>query len=547
VVQGGSTLTQQVAKNVFLTDERSLDRKLKEIPMALAMELKYTKEEILSVYLNRVYLGAGTHGFEAASRRYFDKPASQLNAAEAAMLAGLLTAPSRFAPTSSIARAQERAGVVIGAMEREGFLTPLEAAVARANPAELSHAASARLGGQFADWVMEEGPAYLTDGTTEDVTIRTTFDPAAQQAAEAALAEVFAARLKPDSQAQAAVVVMTPDGEVRAVVGGRDGRAGGFNRATQARRQTGSAFKTFVYLAALERGMRPSDVGLDAPLTIRNWSPENYGGGYAGQVTLGEAFARSINTTAVRVSEQVGRERVRAVARKLGVESPLADGPALALGVSEATLLEMTGAYAPIANGGFAARPWGIREITVRGGAGPLMTGGDGPRPRVLDHRVAGRMTAMLADVVRVGTGRRAELGAHPAAGKTGTTQAARDAWFVGFTGHWVVGVWMGYDDNRPLTGVTGGGLPAEIWRAVMLRLHDGLAPQPLPELRDGPSAPPAPLVAQAPAAPSGSAAPRAQQASAERPGFFGRLWGDVRDALASGEESGDRLVRFPD
>jgi membrane peptidoglycan carboxypeptidase len=334
---------------------------------------------------------------------------------------------------------------------------------------------------------------------------------------------------------------------VRAIVGGRDGRAGGFNRATQARRQTGSAFKTFVYLAALERGMRPSDIGLDAPLTIRNWSPENYGGGYAGQVTLAEAFARSINTTAVRVSEQVGRERVRAVARKLGVASPMAEGPALALGVSEATLLEMTGAYAPIANGGFSARPWGVREIATRGAAEPLMTGGDGPRPRVLDDRVAGRMTAMLADVVRTGTGRRADLGPHPAAGKTGTTQAARDAWFVGFTGHWVVGVWMGYDDNRPLTGVTGGGLPAEIWRAVMLRLHEGLAPRPLPELRDGPAAPSGPLVAQAPAGAAGSAKPRPQQAGAERPGFFGRLWGDVTDALASGEESRDRLVRFPD
>jgi 1A family penicillin-binding protein len=544
VEQGGSTLTQQVAKNVFLTGERSLDRKLKEIPMALAMELKYTKEEILSVYLNRVYLGAGAYGFEAASRRYFDKPASAVTVAEAAMLAGLLTAPSRLAPTADLARAQARAAVVIGAMESEGKLSPLDAAVARANPAQLSQAAAGRVGGQFADWVMDEGPDYLTEGTTEDVTIRTTFDPAAQRAAEEGLAEIFSRKLKADSGAQAAVVVMSADGEVRAVVGGRDGRAGGFNRATQARRQTGSAFKTFVYLAALERGMSPADPVLDAPITIRNWSPENYGGGYAGTVTLADAFARSLNTPAVRVSETVGRERVRAVARKLGVGSPLAEGPALALGVSEATLLEMTGAYAPIANGGFAARPWGIREITARDGAGTLMEGGAGARPRVLDHRVAGRMTAMLADVVRTGTGRRADLGAHPAAGKTGTTQAARDAWFVGFTAHWVVGVWMGYDDNRPLSGVTGGGLPAEIWRAVMLRLHEGLPPKPLPELRDAPARPaPGPAVASAPAT------PRAQPAAApaaDRPGFFGRLWNDVTDALAAGEESRDRL-RAPD
>jgi 1A family penicillin-binding protein len=487
IVQGGSTITQQVAKNVFLSSERSVERKLKEVPMALAMELKYEKEEILSVYLNRVYLGAGTYGFEAASQRYFGKSARFVNPAEAAMLAGLLKAPSRFSPTTDIARAQARAAVVIGAMEANGALTPEQAARARANPARLSDAAARRLGAQFADYVMEAGPDYLTAATTEDVTIRTTFDPRAQRAAETALAKVFAEQVRPGSKAQAAVVVMTPDGAVRAVVGGRDARAGGFNRATQAMRQTGSAFKTVVYAAALEAGLRPSDRVLDAPLTLGGWSPENYGGGYRGEITLTEAFAQSVNTAAVRVSERVGRERVRALARRLGVSTPLAEGPALALGVSEATLTEMTGVYAAFASGGFDGAPWAIRDIRVRGDGEPLMQA-EQRRRRVLDDRVAGRMTAMMAEVVRSGTGTRAALPDRPAAGKTGTTQAARDAWFIGFTADYVAGVWMGYDDNTPLTGVTGGGLPAEIWRETMLRLHDGLPPRALPLGGDAPA-----------------------------------------------------------
>jgi 1A family penicillin-binding protein len=524
IVEGGSTITQQVAKNVFLTSERSIERKLKEIPMALAMELKYDKDDILAVYMNRVYLGAGTYGFEAASQRYFGKSAKFVTPAEAAMLAGLLKAPSRFAPTADIVRARDRAAIVVNAMREEGYLSDVEAAVALAEPAKLSSAAAARAGGQFADWIMETGPEYLTEDVTEDVLIQTTFDPAAQAAAEAAVAQVFANDVRAGSKAQAAVVVMTPDGAVRAIVGGREGDAGAFNRATQAKRQTGSAFKPFVYAAALARGMTPNDVIVDAPLTIGNWSPENYGGGYRGPVTLTQALADSINTVAVRVSERAGRENVRAMAKKLGLTTPIAEGPSVALGVSEASLIEMTGAYAAFASGGLDGRPWGIRDLRVRGDDAALMTGGEGPRRRVLDHRVAGMTTWMMEEALRSGTATRARLpDGRPAAGKTGTTQANRDAWFIGFTAQYVVGVWMGYDDNTPLSGVTGGGLPAAIWRETMVRLNRGLPVLPLPDV-----APPAPETA-----PQTVVAAR-EGASGDDETLLGGILSDVMRALGA-------------
>ncbi len=480
LVQGGSTLTQQVAKNVFLTAERSLERKLKELPVALALELKYSKAQILSIYLNRVYLGAGTFGFEAASQRYFGKSARVLNPAEAAMLAGLLRAPSRYAPTNDLGRAQGRASVIIRAMEQEGYLSETQVIQALTDPATLSSAAAARGGGYFADWVMETAPAYLAKDTTEDVTIATTFDPALQRAAAEALATVFEARVKEGSAAQAAIVVMTPSGEVRAMVGGHDTGVGLFNRATHAKRQTGSAFKAVVYAAALEAGMNPLDIIVDEPLRIGNWSPRNYDGKYRGAVTLTEALAKSINTVAVRVSERAGQDRVRRLAAAMGITTPLAPGPAIALGTSETTLIDMTGVFATIANRGRAANPRGIREIRLRDDDTALLRDPGGPGERVLSERSAGRLTYMLREVVEAGTGRRARLPDREAAGKTGTTQAARDAWFLGFTADYVVGVWMGNDDNSPLTGVTGGGLPAAIWRETMTRIHQGVPPSPL-------------------------------------------------------------------
>ncbi len=492
---GGSTLTQQVAKLLCLGEDlpeaecrqQTIIRKIREVPYSLAMELKYEKDDILSIYLNRAYLGAGAQGFEAASQRYFGKSAREVNIAESAMLAGLLTAPSRFAPTRNLKRAQDRSTIVIGLMQAQGYLTRVEADIALATPATLSQAAQERAGGYFADWIMAEAPAFLTRDTGEDVEILTTFDRNIQKAAEEALTYVFDNRLREGSGAQAAIVVMSADGAVRAMVGGRkiDG-AGLFNRATQASRQPGSSFKPFVYGAALESGMHPFDMVLDAPLTINipgsgPWSPQNYTKQFYGEVRMVDAMANSLNTVAVRLTEQVGREKVRAIARDFGVMSPLAEGPALALGASNVTLLEMTGAYAGILNGGRQSLPYGWIDLRIRGDEQVLMSLDRVEGFRVLDERAAGYLVYMMSQVVEIGSGARAALPDRPVAGKTGTTQGARDAWFIGFTGDYVAGVWMGYDDNTKLTGVTGGGLPAEIWRETMQRVHEGLPVRPLP------------------------------------------------------------------
>lgn len=489
VVQGGSTITQQVAKLLFFDNSRSYERHLKQVPVVLAMELKYSKADILSIYLNRVYLGAGSNGFEAAAQRYFGKSARELSIPEAAMLAGLLKAPSRYAPTNDLSIAQNRAAVILGLMATQGYITQAEATAALAAPARLSKAAKARAGGFFADWVMEAAPDYLTRETAEDVLIRTTFDPGIQRKAEAALDDVFATLVRPGSKAQAAIVVMSPDGAVRAMVGGRHlpgEPPSQFNRATQALRQTGSAFKPFVYAAALETGWRPFDIIEDAPITLDvpgsgPWSPQNYSREFYGQVTLTTALSSSLNTAAVRLSQATNPELVRAVAHDFGITSPLADGPAFVLGTSEATLLEMTGAYAGILNGGRTAIPYGLTELRLKGEAAPLLEGEASFGNRVLNDRAAGHLVYMLHQVVERGSGTRAQLPGRPVAGKTGTTQGARDAWFIGFTGQYVAGVWMGYDDNSPLTGVTGSGLPAEIWRQTMERVHEGIPPMPLP------------------------------------------------------------------
>ncbi len=502
---GGSTITQQTAKLLCLgkafdpsegiseaeyeADCRrgSLARKAQEAIYALAMEIKYSKDEILTVYMNRAFLGAGARGFEAASQRYFGKSAAEVNSAEAAMLAGLLVAPTRFAPTNDLQRSQNRAATILRLMNEQGYLSDSDRALAMSNPAQLSQAAEARAGGYFADWVMSSGPEYFTRNTTEDVIIRTTLDQRLQKAAEDAMLDIFENKVREGSKAQAAIVVMSADGAVRAMVGGRKTKvAGAFNRATQALRQSGSSFKPFVYGAALDLGYSPLDTVVDERFCMSipgsgQWCPRNYTNQFFGEVTLTKALKDSLNIPAVKISESVGRETVRAVAEGFGIESDLALGPALALGASESTLIEMTGAYAGILNGGSAVEPYGMVELQLLGDDAPLMGASGGIGERVLQEDAARQLIWMMEKVVSEGSGRRAALPDRQAAGKTGTTQAARDAWFIGFSADYVAGVWMGYDDNTPLTGVTGGGLPAEIWRETMVRVHDGLPVRPLP------------------------------------------------------------------
>lgn len=502
---GGSTITQQTAKLLCLgrpydpdtwENEREYEadcrrttlwRKAQEAVYALAMEVRYEKEEILSIYLNRAYLGEGTTGFEAAAQRYFGKSAAIVNPAEAAMLAGLLKAPSTYAPTNNMERARDRARLVIGLMEEQGYLSAEEARQARDTPASLSQAAEARAGGYFADWVMASGPEFYTRNTTEDVTIRTTLDPRIQAAAEDALVQVFENEIREGSEAQAAIVVMSADGAVRGMVGGRNIRASGaFNRATQALRQTGSSFKPFIYATALELGHSPLDIVEDAPLCLNvpgsgQWCPSNYTESYRGNVTLTEALTHSLNIPAVKVAEEVGRDLIAQVAHSFGIENDLAAGPAMALGASESTLLEMTGAYAGILNGGSAVLPYGLVQLRLQGESTPVMEATGGIRERVIREEAARQLTWMMHQVVAEGTGRRAAIDGWEIAGKTGTTQANRDAWFIGFTADYVVGVWMGYDDNTPLQGVTGSGLPTVIWRETMSRIVADMAPTPLP------------------------------------------------------------------
>lgn len=542
---GGSTLTQQTAKLLCLGESYdpasgqteaeyeaecrrgTLWRKVEEAGYAMAMEAKYTKDEILTIYMNRAFLGAGARGFEAAAERYFGKSASEVSPAEAAMLGGLLVAPSRFAPTNNLARAQNRANVIVGLMENQGYLTAAQAREAREHPAQLSKAASDRAGGYFADWVMTSGPEFFTRNTTEDVIIRTTLDRRLQKAAEDAMQFIFENKVREGSKAQAAIVVMSKDGAVRAMVGGRETKvAGAFNRATQALRQTGSAFKPFVYAAALELGHSPYATVVDEPFCMNisgsgRWCPDNYTNRHYGRVTLVKALKDSLNVPAVKVSEDVGRERVRKVASDFGIDSDLAAGPALALGASESTLIEMTGAFAGILNGGSSVTPYGLTELRLLGEDTPLMGMEGGIGERVIRAEAAQELIWMMEKVVSDGTGRRAAIPGWQAAGKTGTSQSARDAWFIGFTADYVAGVWMGYDDNTPLSGVTGGGLPAEIWRETMVRVHEGLAPKPLP-MREPAGAP----------QPQPQTQPQHQQPRAAAPAQGGRGLGAVVDQV---------------
>jgi penicillin-binding protein 1A len=479
LVQGGSTITQQLAKTVFLTPERSLSRKIREALLALWLEHHFSKEQILEIYLNRVYLGAGTYGVDAAAHRYFSKSAASLNLYESAVIAGLLKAPTRFNPTRDRPATAARAAQVLDLMVETGAIDQQQAAAAQRSGVELGKVALTRPGVRyFADWIAEQVRDFA--GTADrDLVVRTTLDPRFQSAAERVIADVLAGHGLHDAVGEGALVAMTPDGAVRAMVGGRDYNESQFNRATQAQRQPGSAFKPFVYLAGLEAGLRPDDRFVDGPIQIGNWRPRNYTNRYLGEITVAEALAESINTVAAQVAQRAGIPQVIAVARRLGISSELARDASLALGTSDVNLLELVSAYAPFANGGSGVLAYGIAEITDSTGRVVYRRSGSG-LGQVVPPDEVGLMNGMLAGVIAHGTGKAAAL-PRPAAGKTGTTQEYRDAWFIGYTADLVAGIWLGNDDNTPMNKVTGGTLPAPAWRSFMLAAAQGMPIRPLP------------------------------------------------------------------
>ncbi|MCC7427707.1 MAG: PBP1A family penicillin-binding protein [Alphaproteobacteria bacterium] len=516
IVEGGSTLTQQLAKTLFLSPERSLRRKVQEALMALWLERRYSKDEILSIYLNRVYLGAGAYGIDAAARLYFGVPARALSPWQGAILAGLPKAPSRLNPRADPAAAAARAREVLGNMVEAGMITaPAAARIAaegaRAGPGQ--SLAMARNTGWFSDWVQDAVSAYARPGT-DDVIVRTTLDAALQAVAEARLAALLDGAGARAGAGQGAVVALAADtGAVLAMVGGRDYRASPFNRAVQARRQPGSAFKPIVYLAAAERGLRADDRFVDQPITLGGWSPQNVDGRFRGEVTAREAMARSINTVAVQVLQRAGARNVAEMARRLGIESTLRVEAALALGVSEVTLLELATAYAAIANGGIAVFPHGIAAIADRAGAERFRRRSGGAI-RIASAEAIAAVQEMLRAGVANGTGGRAAVPGLAVAGKTGTTQEHRDAWFLGYAGRLVVGVWLGNDAAQPMEAVGGGDLPARLFAEII-----GSAPaRALAAARGAPAIPaPAPVGTAAPATPAPAApqAPRLDTPSA--------------------------------
>jgi len=478
LVQGGSTITQQLAKNVYLSGERTLKRKVQELLLSMWLEYKFTKDEILELYLNRVYFGAGAYGVEAAAQRYFDKPAKALNLTESAMLIGLLRAPSKLSPTANLQAAQNRAATVLANMAAADFITPEQAQAAQAEPARLAAGREPARGARyFADYLLDELNDLL-GRSTDDLVVQTTLDLGQQQAAEKSVTEVLDREGQKSEASQAALVAMSPDGAIRAMVGGRDWRESPFNRATQARREPGSAFKLFVFLAALEAGYRPDSTFVDGPISVGNWKPRNYEGGYLGEVTFRTAAARSINTVAVQLTERVGRTKVIDMARRLGLSTDMMAVPSIALGAVGVSLLELTGAYDMVANGGMAVEPYGI--VTVKDRRGNLVYKRPAPRTlRVLDTQIVGETNALLTGVVEGGTGRAAQL-ARPAAGKTGTSSDFRDAMFMGYTAELTAGVWVGNDDASPMHKVTGGGLPAQIWKQFMTQVLKDQPAKPL-------------------------------------------------------------------
>jgi penicillin-binding protein 1A len=479
VVQGGSTITQQLAKNLFLEPERTYERKFQEAVLALWLENRYSKDEILQLYLNRTYFGAGAIGVEKASQKFFGKSARDITIAEAAILAAVLNAPSALNPINHPERAATRAKLVIAEMVETGAITSGEAQQAASAPTAIKPANYIPATQYVVDWVAEQLPDLI--GTLdESVVVETTLDRRLQAEAE----RVVRTRLDEEGEAlgvsQAAVVVLDTDGGVKALVGGRSYISSQFNRAVKAKRQPGSSFKPFVYLTALEQGATPDSTVVDEPVSFDGWSPENYRREYHGAVTLRTALALSINTVAAKLGNSVGPVNVVNTARRLGISSDLQPNASISLGTSEVSLLELTSAFTPFANGGRSVSPHVVTRIATRDGRVLYERRGSGLGQVVMSYDVSA-MNDMLRAVVTSGTGRRAALSGRDVAGKTGTSQDYRDAWFIGYSAQLVAGVWAGNDDNAPTKRVTGGNLPAGIWKDVMEPAHAGLDPMPLP------------------------------------------------------------------
>jgi penicillin-binding protein 1A len=457
--QGGSTITQQLARNVFLTNTRTFGRKAREWLLALAMERKFSKNQILELYLNKVYFGGGSYGIDAASRRFFSHSANRLSLAEAAVIAGLVKAPSRYSPTADAEAAIGRSGVVLNAMVENGVITMAEAANAEKVQVKLNEDANENSVRYFTDWALPQLDT-LIDETIEPLDVWTTLDPGMQKAAQAAI------RANVPGSAQGALVSLDRDGAVRAMVGGKDYVTSNYNRATQATRQPGSSFKLFVYLSALESGYRPDDTVVDEPVTIGGWSPRNNSGRYSGSINLRTAFTYSVNTIAAKIGQDVGTGTIADMARRFGITTPINQHPSMVLGTSDVRLIDMTRAFASVASKGIAIVPYGITRVTTTGNRVLYRHETDTSRVLVAPW-VAAQMTDLMQSAVSAGTGRAANIG-RPVAGKTGTTSSNKDGWFVGFSSGLTTGVWMGRDDSRAVPGLQGGTAPARAFAAFM-------------------------------------------------------------------------------
>jgi penicillin-binding protein 1A len=477
-VQGGSTITQQLAKNLFLSPERTLERKVQEVLLSFWLEHEFTKDQILAMYLNRMYFGSNTYGVEAASRRYFNKSARDINLGEAATIAGLLKAPSRLSPARDPEAAETRAQVVLGTMREEGFITDSDLKKAMSQPPAKAKSMLSGAQQYAADMVMDEVKRLIGE-PKKDVVVQTTIDERLETAADKALNDILKKEGGKVNATQAALISVDATGAIRALVGGRDYAESQFDRAIKAKRQPGSAFKPFVYAAAMEAGLRPDTVFNDGPVKIGNWTPENYEKEYKGPVPLSYALAHSLNTVAAQLVVQVGVDKVISMAHRLGVDSDLQPNASIALGTSEVSLVELTSSYAAFMNGGYKATPHIVTRITDADGK-VLYDADYANPPRVLSDQVAATMNSMMSGVITEGTGRAARLDGWQAAGKSGTTQNSRDALFVGFTSIMTTGIWFGNDDGSYMKRVTGGTLPARAWKEYMTAAMKGYKPTPL-------------------------------------------------------------------